>query len=177
MFGAESLISKVVYQKEFRDSQIRNSSKQINMVKASIFRIQSPDEKSRDESSFISEIENVDYVDIRSIQYSSMRLRFCPSFLKGFSPPLFTEYEPCYFRNIRAASGIDADEYYKSFLTPLKAVLNQSGGTSNAVILFTNISSSLSSSHLIVLSIIISCFFILLKKNLLLSLLLRNIET
>jgi hypothetical protein len=25
MFGAESLISKVVYQKEFRDSQIRNS--------------------------------------------------------------------------------------------------------------------------------------------------------
>ena len=143
MFGADSLISKIIHQREesreslIRDSQDNRSSKTV--TQAAIFRIRNTDD--RDTSTSSVDPENVGYVDLRSTHYSTFSRKYCPQLFtnltKGFDPPLFTEYEPCYFRNIRAVSGVDGEEYYKSFLTPLKAVLNQSGGASNALFFYS----------------------------------------
>jgi len=146
MFGADSLISKIIHQREesreslIRDSQERSSK---TVVQSTIFRIRNTDDMDRNSSTSSIDHENVDpkYVDLRSTHYSTFSHKYCPQLLtnltKGFDPPLFTEYEPCYFRNIRAVSGVDGEEYYKSFLTPLKAVLNQSGGASNALFFYS----------------------------------------
>lgn len=154
MVGDDSLVYKIIDQSESnrqslamsRSSNSRFSESSVTFTKKTIvrsptkFSIEGRSDRDKSLLPFGHQVGHhgeVEFRSTKSTQLFGSYARFFQQLFTDFNPPLFTEYEPCFFRNIRASAGID-NHYYQSFLNPLKAILDQSGGVSNALFFYSD---------------------------------------